>query len=806
MAEAIEAAQKYKRGEIRDLQQYRKMLACNEMMALAWHRAGAEMPGHSLFPFLVEEFVDVDKHTAAGDGRGVLKEMLCMFGTPYEHFVLDEDVICIDHAYKERLDKIRAYVGKNPQKYGRHAFQGGADYFTVSGASLVLARGERLARMREAIAAGAAEVLSELFVILAAMKFVSIESFDNSLSFVEFIIESLKGRYTREHTIEVLVKIASDFYSPDSFNLSGSFTTFLLFGTECEYVPGTSLRPASAGSLPAGDSGMHRKLLLEHRSNSLLAAALLLSTPLKLRYKLRISRIVSSGRAFDVGSRRAVQERKTYPCRQRDIVVMGMFDEHDRVYLTPYKDASLRHVGPHAFVPDLLNFGVSSMLIYKDYLRRFIAGHMQCRASGVYARIVPGIFYLHDVPLQYRNNNISIKDLRSLTCFGGAAPLKACFQENTISVDEYSESLLTRLGLCIKRMQRHYLLHLHKDKVRYKVYANHDGVVEKVATDRETLGCFHFIRPNTSTRRDLCIEIARERPLALSSLPSELSFLLEGSVLSRCGERYALSLRCSEFDATRLEECTYWVAANDRNGEARLGLVRKFSGAECTEYDAHSLTESLCPQQSLNAAPEHSDVEEFFERVWESLCLLDGVLSAETWKAVGPAATMQTPLRAVVQGAQPLRDTHHMVVYYSKNKDSMGELVLVLSVENDIIYRFEREIEGDEEYCKKYLLAYSSLDILDDVLLTTNKDFLHSINKQVATVSVVLMRSGLRVMLVTENRSREEIYLIGKSTAEVVKEFVLGEWSDYDNMIVSDKLDKCLEKLMSQRPQSFYDL
>lgn len=132
--------------------------------------------------------------------------------------------------------------------------------------------------------------------------------------------------------------------------------------------------------------------------------------------------------------------------------------------------------------------------------------------------------------------------------------------------------------------------------------------------------------------------------------------------------------------------------------------------------------------------------------------------------------------------------------------------MLVLSVENDIIYRFERDISDDEEYCKKYLLAYSSLDILDDILLATNKDFLYSINKQVATVSVVLMRSGLRVMLVTENRSRDDIQRIGERTSEVVKEFVLGEWSDYDNMIVSDKLDRYLEKLMSQRTQSFYDL
>lgn len=136
----------------------------------------------------------------------------------------------------------------------------------------------------------------------------------------------------------------------------------------------------------------------------------------------------------------------------------------------------------------------------------------------------------------------------------------------------------------------------------------------------------------------------------------------------------------------------------------------------------------------------------------------------------------------------------------------MGELVLVLSVENDIIYRFERDISDDEEYCKKYLLAYSSLDILDDILLATNKDFLYSINKQVATVSVVLMRSGLRVMLVTENRSRDDIQDIGERAAEVVREFVLGEWSDYDSMIVSDKLDRCLDKVMSQRPQSFYDL
>lgn len=143
---------------------------------------------------------------------------------------------------------------------------------------------------------------------------------------------------------------------------------------------------------------------------------------------------------------------------------------------------------------------------------------------------------------------------------------------------------------------------------------------------------------------------------------------------------------------------------------------------------------------------------------------------------------------------------------FQKRKTYMGEIVIALNTENDIIYKLEKDISSDEEYCKKYLLAYSSLDILEDILVTTNKDFFYSINKHVAAVSIVLLRSGIRIMLVTEHRNKGEVHSIGKSIADAFREFLLSEWCDYNSMIVSERLDEYIKDVLNSNCVGVYDL
>lgn len=642
MDEGREMAERYECGEIKSLRKYKKELACNEMRALAWHKAGAEKRGHSLFPFLVEEFVDVSKYVCSGEESGVLKKMLHMFDTPHEHFVLNKSIICVDHAHSRKLDDIRAYARKNIKTQKTCAFQDSLPYLSIAGASVVLAGAQRLEHIRGAITPSISRVLSELFMILLSMKFLSVEDFDNALSFVEFIIESMASSLTKEHLIEVLVKIASDFYSADRFNLSVPFTEFLLFGigAACHLQPcaGSLAHGPCAPSTQDGDrqavpNRMHRELILEHRSNSLLAAALLLSTPLSLRYKLRISQVISKCHAFDVCSKSAVHEKSTHLCKQNEVVVMGMFDHNDEVYLTPCKHVLLaRRKEPHALVPDLLNFGSSSVLIYKDYLRKFVIGHLQHSTSSVYTRISLGVFYLYDVPLRYRNNNISIKDLKSLVSFESTGPLKARFHKGVFFSAEHSGCQLAGLGLRTKSRERCYVLRLRNGGAQYAVYADHAGVVEKVVTGCKTLGYCLFVRPNTATRCDLNVEVVQESVLLPSSLPTELAFLSAGSVLSMQQERCVLNPQCSEFRDVELTMHTYLTVSDGCDAEIRVGQVRKFFGVECTEYDSYNFMESLSLQNRC-APTKHRSAEAAFESVWKSLCLLNDVISAEskTW-------------------------------------------------------------------------------------------------------------------------------------------------------------------------------
>lgn len=132
--------------------------------------------------------------------------------------------------------------------------------------------------------------------------------------------------------------------------------------------------------------------------------------------------------------------------------------------------------------------------------------------------------------------------------------------------------------------------------------------------------------------------------------------------------------------------------------------------------------------------------------------------------------------------------------------------MMLLSIENDILYKFESAIADDEEYCKKYLLAYSSLDILEDVLLVTNKDFLYAINKNSATVSVHLFRSGIKLMLVTEGREKDNVLAVAKSLMGVAKKFLFGEWSEHSGAILSRELDASVKGILDTEHARVYNL
>ena len=107
-----------------------------------------------------------------------------------------------------------------------------------------------------------------------------------------------------------------------------------------------------------------------------------------------------------------------------------------------------------------------------------------------------------------------------------------------------------------------------------------------------------------------------------------------------------------------------------------------------------------------------------------------------------------------------------------KKQISMGELVIAINIENNIIY----------------------------------KDFLYSINKHIATVSVVLLRSGIRLMLVTEHRSKNEVTFIGKTIADAFREFLLSEWRDYSSIIVSKRLDHCMKGILESKYLGIHEL
>jgi hypothetical protein len=88
----------------------------------------------------------------------------------------------------------------------------------------------------------------------------------------------------------------------------------------------------------------------------------------------------------------------------------------------------------------------------------------------------------------------------------------------------------------------------------------------------------------------------------------------------------------------------------------------------------------------------------------------------------------------------------------------MGELFVIINPGNDIIYQKEYNINNEKEYCTLYMLAYSSLDILDEAKFSTTKNFFVSIDNQFLwSVSVLILYSGMKFIFLNAGRNEKNI-------------------------------------------------
>lgn len=89
----------------------------------------------------------------------------------------------------------------------------------------------------------------------------------------------------------------------------------------------------------------------------------------------------------------------------------------------------------------------------------------------------------------------------------------------------------------------------------------------------------------------------------------------------------------------------------------------------------------------------------------------------------------------------------------------MGELLVVVSEENDIVYKQMYKKLNDEEYCRLVILAYGAIDTLIEMLMSTRSNYFDCLDEYGdKRASAYVMPSGYKILFV-HNRKNVKAFL-----------------------------------------------
>ncbi|KAF7682855.1 Trafficking protein particle complex subunit 2 [Astathelohania contejeani] len=120
-----------------------------------------------------------------------------------------------------------------------------------------------------------------------------------------------------------------------------------------------------------------------------------------------------------------------------------------------------------------------------------------------------------------------------------------------------------------------------------------------------------------------------------------------------------------------------------------------------------------------------------------------------------------------------------------------GELIIIINTENDIVYQKEFNIETEREYISMYLLAYASMDILDELVLLNNNMFYDTIGNQFGKkVSVFIMYCGFKIIYVNTARKSQDVYKFLDFISKKYNREMMEPFYDSDCMLKSSVFDR----------------
>lgn len=84
----------------------------------------------------------------------------------------------------------------------------------------------------------------------------------------------------------------------------------------------------------------------------------------------------------------------------------------------------------------------------------------------------------------------------------------------------------------------------------------------------------------------------------------------------------------------------------------------------------------------------------------------------------------------------------------------MGELLVIISEKNDIVYRQMYKKASDEEYCRLIVLIYGSIDILIEKMMSTEANYFDCLDEYGdMKISASVMSSGYKILFIHSRKS-----------------------------------------------------
>jgi hypothetical protein len=487
------------------------------------------------------------------------------------------------------------------------------------------------------------ESFSEIFNLLFLIEFFDSKSFDLVLVFFLFLQSKVKSNDKLEIS-KVLYRVSREFY----VNPTDETLIFFIHKEICKSNGNFYLinykEKVNTVEIQNQYALNHEdiKLVIDKIARSLSTVAYLLIFDLNLVQKY-ISIKETNEENYQKNS--AIQNYKKKG-GYGDIILKGMFDTSDELKLEKYLGVKHTiHKDIDVFTPKLMNKGFCEMETHKINVKEFfINSYFNCLYSRIQRidkynnhlitiTVVPGKFYIHDVPNNYLNEILTIENLSSSLQFykrmfneDNKTYLKGYFFNTNELIDqETREDYMKKKNIIFKNTTTLYTFSMVFNSVRYQIYydlVDDKLIIRYITKGRCVAGKVFVINDGDKQDKDVSFEIMYEEIILkndYTNMSSEETKIFNTDFISIKEEGFVVSRTLNNCRNFRFEIDVKLSV----DGENSLELINRriYTGSRDIFTLECCHKRLVVSSTTTNNGKDVSDVTQFmklFEKSWEN--------------------------------------------------------------------------------------------------------------------------------------------------------------------------------------------